>query len=110
MKLSNADKISFDDSKTCNICKREFNDKVKKVRDHDHFTGEYRQALCSKCNLRLRLNRKVLPCVFHNFKNYDNHMLCYKAIGKMKSWQLEVIANTSEKYMTMTANIFCRFK
>ena len=36
-----------------------------KVRDHDHWTGEYRGAAHSGCNIALRKTRKI-PVVFHN--------------------------------------------
>jgi hypothetical protein len=36
-----------------------------KVRDHDHWTGQYRGAAHSGCNLALRKTRKI-PIIFHN--------------------------------------------
>ena len=36
-----------------------------KVRDHDHWTGEYRGAAHSGCNIALRKTRKI-PVLFHN--------------------------------------------
>ena len=36
-----------------------------KVRDHDHWTGQYRGAAHSGCNLALRKTRKI-PVIFHN--------------------------------------------
>ena len=46
-----------------------------KVRDHDHFTGEYRGAAHSKCNFKLQVERKnaKIPVFFHNLQNYDAH-------------------------------------
>ena len=44
-------------------------DRIKKkgwkVRDHDHWTGQYRGAAHSGCNLALRKTRKI-PVIFHN--------------------------------------------
>ena len=40
------------------------------VRDHCHYTGEYRGAACSICNLKYSVPKKN-PKVFHNGSNYD---------------------------------------
>ena len=44
-------------------------DRIKKkgwkVRDHDHWTGQYRGAAHSGCNIALRKTRKI-PVIFHN--------------------------------------------
>ena len=47
-----------------------------KVRDHDHWTGEYRGAAHSGCNIALRKTRKI-PVMFHNLSG-KFHFL-YKA-------------------------------
>ena len=47
-----------------------------KVRDHDHWTGEYRGAAHSGCNIALRKTRKI-PVIFHNLSG-KFHFL-YKA-------------------------------
>ena len=45
-------KISFENAEKCYACGQKLNG--DKVRDHDHFTGRYRGALHSECNLKLR--------------------------------------------------------
>ena len=47
-----------------------------KVRDHDHWTGEYRGAAHSGCNIAFRKTRKK-PVVFHNLAGKFH--LIYKA-------------------------------
>lgn len=89
----------------CPKCKRKFGDKLYKVRDHCHLSGLYRGPLCQICNSRLTLKRLTLPIVFHNLKNYDAHMIIKHGIGKFKHWKLRCIAQTSEKFMTLTAKI-----
>ena len=42
----------------------------KKVRDHCHYTGEYRGAAHSICNLKYSVPKNI-PVVFHNGSNYD---------------------------------------
>ena len=62
-------------SKSCPKCGEEYVPiSNPKVRDHDHWTGEYRGPLCAKCNFRNRKN-KFIPVFFHNLKEYDSHLI-----------------------------------
>ena len=45
-----------------------------KVRDHCHFTGEYRGAAHGKSDLNYSIP-KGIPLVFHNGSNYDYHFI-----------------------------------
>ena len=64
---------SYENSKICYICKKKKkienkyleNEKYRKVRDHCHYTGEYRSAAHSICNLKYSVPKKI-PIVFHN--------------------------------------------
>ena len=46
----------------------------KKVRDHCHYTGKYRGAAHSICNLRYGTTKRN-PVVFHNGSKYDWHLI-----------------------------------
>ena len=106
MVLSEADLQRFNTAEVCSKCHKKFdNDKIKKVRDHDHITGEFRDALCRKCNFSLRVRRRVLPVILHNFKGYDCHMIISGGLGQMKNSKLDVIAQTREKFMAMTMKV-----
>ena len=67
-------------SKYCHIYKTRFNydkdnenyESYRKVRDHDHYTGKYRGAAHSKCNLEYQIPIEI-PVVFHNGSKYDYH-------------------------------------
>ena len=67
---------SYENEKICYICKEKFENKYlkdkkyHKVRDHCHYTGEYRDAAHSICNLKYSVPKKIL-IVFHNGSNYD---------------------------------------
>ena len=105
MILSPAEQQHFNRSQSCPKCKEAYTEKRHKVRDHCHITGQYRGPLCKLCNTRLRLKRNVLPVIFHNFKNYDAHLLIKEGVGKLKHWKLSVIAQSKEKFMSMRARV-----
>ncbi|EGT57546.1 hypothetical protein CAEBREN_30406 [Caenorhabditis brenneri] len=64
----------LDNCESCPACGKKFDEPNEKVRDHDHWTGEYRGPLCNKCNLLKRKN-KFIPVFFHNLKGYDSHLI-----------------------------------
>ncbi|KAE9522393.1 hypothetical protein AGLY_017224 [Aphis glycines] len=54
------------DSKVCNLYKINIPmDKLTVVRDHNHFTGRFRSAVCLNCNFELT-NVSFIPIYFHN--------------------------------------------
>ena len=74
--LTTEQRESYENEKICYISKEEFENKyVKdkkyfKVRDHCHYTGEYRGAAHGICNLKYSVPEKI-PIAFHNGFNYD---------------------------------------
>ena len=48
-------------SKCCHICKNEFNENDKRVRDHDHKTRCYRGAAHDRCNIDEQAPPRDLP-------------------------------------------------
>ena len=77
--LTKEQQESYENAKICSICKEKsemkyFEDKKYcKVRDHYHYTGEYRTAAYSICNLKHSVPKKV-PMVFHNGTDSDYHL------------------------------------
>ena len=67
-------------AKICYICKEKFeikylqDKKYRKVRDHCHYTGAYRGAVHSICNLKYSVPNTI-PVVFHNGSSYDYHFI-----------------------------------
>ena len=59
------------------------NKKYCKLRDHCHYTGEYRGAAHSIYNLKYRVPRKI-PIVFHNGCNYDYHFIIKELAEEFK--------------------------
>ena len=92
----------FEAATQCEYCKAVFSDAVKKVWHHDHISGDFVAALCQRCNTRIRQPMATLPVYFHNLRNYDMHAMCIDGFSKMKDWILKPIAQTKEKYITLT--------
>ena len=94
----------YEEQKVCNICKRGLridNDKKHhKVRDHCHYTGKFRGAAHSICNLRYK-KPKEIPKVFHDGSAYDYHFLINK-LAKEFGGQLEGLGENKEKYITFS--------
>ena len=73
---------SYEKQKECHICKKEFcndeNEKSEfklyhKVRDHCHYTWQFRGAAHNICHLRYKVPKEI-PIVIHNRSTYDNHL------------------------------------
>ena len=70
----------YQEAKGCYTCGKRFlkkfaNDKnYQKVRDLCHYTGKYRGAAHSICNLKFNV-RNEIPVVFHNGSDYDYHFI-----------------------------------
>ena len=77
--LTNEQQESHENAKICYFCKKKIENeylkdkKYRKVRDHYHYTAEYRAAH-SICNLKYSVPKKILT-VFHNKSNYDYHFI-----------------------------------
>ena len=79
--------------------KKEFRDEdknKKKVRDHCHYTGRFREAAHSKCNLSYIVPKKI-PIVFHNGSTYD-----YRFVIKKFKGDLECLGENTEKTITFS--------
>ena len=68
--------------KVCYISKNGFstdddNKKYHKVRYHCHYTGKYRGAVHSICNLKCKTPKEI-PVVFHNGSTYDYYFIIKK--------------------------------
>ena len=85
----------------CHICFKLFREVNQKVRDHCHYSGKYRGAAHSLCNLQYMIP-SYIPVVFHNLAGHDAHMFI-KELAKHGS-KMGVIAKNTEDYISFSVN------
>ena len=107
--LTKEQQESYDNAKICYVCKEKFQNKGLKdkrycqVKEYRYYTGEYRGALHSICNLKYSVPKKI-PIVLHNGSNYDYHFIIKKLAEKFKK-QFTCLGENTEKYITFTVPI-----
>ena len=96
VELTLREQKEYEDAKYCRICKKVFGDKKKhrKVRDHCHYSGKYRGAAHSICNLRYS-TQKDIPVLFHNGSNYDFNLIIKELAEEFKSELQCIPVNTN---------------
>ena len=103
MSLTIKEEIYHNKQKICYICKKEFDNndkKQQKVREHCHYTGKYRGAAHTICNLRYKVPKEI-PVVFHNGSTYDHHFII-KELVKEFGGNLDCLGENNEKYITFS--------
>ena len=73
---------------------------MRKVRDYCHYTGKYRGAAHSKCNLNYKIVKEI-PVLFHNGSVYDYHFII-KYLAKEFKGNSECLGENTEKYISFT--------
>ena len=110
--LTDEEKASYENQQVRHICKKEFcidkNNKkeynlMKNVRDHCHYTGNYRGAAHSICNLRHKVLKEI-PVVFHNGSAYDYHFII-KSFAREFNGHFDCLGENTEKYITFSVPI-----
>ena len=93
--LTTEEKIYHNEQEICYICKKEFDEKNYKVRDHCHYTGKYRGAAHNICNLRYKIPKEII---------YDYHFII-KELVKEFDGNFECLGENTEKYITFSVPI-----
>ena len=88
------DEERYQNSQICCICNEKINNDKDKERDHCHITGKFRGAAHKKCNLKLKIPRKLLV-IIHNLEGH----IIFKELNNFDNIDIQVIPKTSEKYM-----------
>ena len=74
-----------------------------KVRDHCHYTGKFRGAAHSICNLRYKTPKEI-PVVFHNGSTYDYHFIIKQLAIEFKG-EFKCLGENTEKFITFSLPI-----
>ena len=101
-KMAIDDEERYQNSQICWICNEKINNDKDKERDHCQITSKFRGAAHKKCNLKLKIPRK-LPITFHNLEGYDGHII-FKELNNFVDIDIQVIPKVSEKYMSIIFN------
>ena len=98
--MSEQQKIEHKACKSCWICQSKFTSDNKKVRHHDHNTGLYHSALCSKCNVQIKDTVKI-PVFFHNL-NYDKNVFFTSLVHYKGEKDVKILPDNSESFKAFT--------
>ena len=88
--LTKEQQKSYENANICYLCKQVFENKYlkdkkhRKVRNHGHYTGKYRSATHSICNLKYTVPKKI-PIAFHNGSNHDYHFIIKELAEELKN-------------------------
>ena len=101
---------SYKEQEACHICEEKFcmdkddeNYKNKrKVKDHCHYTGKFRGAAHSICNLRYKVP-DYIPIIIYN-ASYDTDFIINQLAKEFKG-ELDCIGENMEKYITFSVPI-----
>ena len=110
--LATDDAFLYESQKVCYICKRGFCYYKKKkefkiyqkVRDHCHYTGKFRGAAHSICNLRYKVPKEI-PVKIHNDSKYDYHFIIKKLAQEFRGEEFERLGENTAKYISFSVLI-----
>ena len=108
--LTQEENNRYNEQKICYICEEMFcmdkDDKDyinrKKVKDHCHYTGDFRGATHSICNLKYKVPKEI-TVIIHN-ATYDTHFIINQLAIEFKG-ELNCIGNNTEKYIIFSVPI-----
>ena len=90
---------------SCHIFFKPFRDGNRKVRDNCHYSGIYRGAAHSLCNMQYKIP-SYIPVVFHNLLGYDAHMFIKElASSSPDGVRMGVIAKNKEDYISFSTSV-----
>ena len=108
--LTHEENNFYKEQEAWHICKEKFctdkDDKSyihkRKFKYHCHYTGKFRGAAHSKCNLNYKVPKDI-PIIIHN-ATYDTHFIINQLGIEFKS-EVNCIGDNMEKYITFSVPI-----
>ena len=108
--LTKEENKSYEEQEPCHICEEKFyldkddeNYKNKrKVKDHCHYTGKFKGAAHSKCNLNYKVPKDI-PVIIHNAL-YGTHFIINQLAEEFKD-ELNCMGENMEKSITFSVPI-----
>ena len=108
--LDDEENMLYNEQEICYICKEKLctdkDDKDyinrKKVKDHCHYTGKFRRAAHSICNLKYKVPKEI-PVIIHN-ATYDTHFIIKQLAIEFKG-EVNCIGDNMENYITFSVPI-----
>ena len=94
----------FNRAMKCHISLKGFQEDSPKVRDHCHYTGQYRGPTHSICNPRYKIPRHI-PIVFHNLSGYNTHLFIRELGKRFDMGKIGMITENKEKYISFNVNV-----
>ena len=100
IEITDKEEKEFNNALECWICKGFLGD--DKVRDHCHYTGQYRGVAHNRCNLKYRKPNNI-SVFFHNLAGYDSHLFIKRL--NITEGNIDCIPNNEEKYISISKTI-----
>ena len=108
--LTHKENNFYNEQEICYICKEKFcmdkDDKDyinrKKAKDHCNYTGKFRGAAHSKCNLNCKIQKEI-PIIINN-ASYDTHFIINQSAIEFKG-EFKCIGDNMEKYITFSVPV-----
>ena len=76
----------------------------KKVRDRCHFTGKFRGAAHSFCNLHYKIPKEI-PVKIHNGSKYDYYLIIKKLVEEFRGEDFDCLGENTETYISFSVPI-----
>ena len=99
--LTKDEEDSYNNERKCHICMKDLD--IDKVKDYCYFTGKYRGAAHSKCNLKHKIPKNI-TIIFHNGSKYDYHFIIRELASEFEG-NVECLGENTEKYVTFSVPI-----